>query len=237
VNRVRARKYLDYARKFVSLCTSRKTSVIAISGSTSYQTVSETDDLDFFCMTKPDYLWIFLTRSLLLSRFLHLSQRSAPRPCFSYAVDQSFAEREFTTPNDALFARDALSAIVIRGTEAYQQLLKRSAWMANYFPKLYRQRTSTPQDLIDDHSSSSPHQKFLNLLLRALAGSYILAKSAMLNRKLRKQNRLSSIFTLKLGPDHCIFESARYAHLRQMYRQFSDQTSDSHQSRMNPAVR
>ena len=229
-NRVRAWKYVDYARKFVSLCISKKTSLIAISGSTSYRTVSETDDLDLFCMTKPDYLWIFLTKSLLLSRFFHLSQRSAPRPCFSYAVDQSFAEREFTMPNDALFARDALSAIVIAGTESYKRLLKRSSWMSNYFPKLYRQRTGTPEDLFGDHSVSPPLQKFLNLLLRVLVGNYIAVKSAMLNQKLRKQDRSSSIFTLKLGSDHCIFESARYAHLRHMYRQFSDKTRQSRQS-------
>ncbi len=236
-NRDRAKNYANYARKFVSFCNGKKTTLIAISGSTSYQTVSETDDLDFFCMTKPDYLWIFLTKSLLLSRFFHLSRRDAPRICFSYAVDQSFAETEFTVPNDALFARDALSAIVIQGTESYKRLLKRSSWMSNYFPKLYQQRTNTPEDVPDEQSISSARQKFLNLLLRFLLGNYIAVKSAMLNRKLRKQDRSSSIFTLKLGPHHCIFESARYSHLRHMYRQFNDKTRENHQSRMTSPVK
>ncbi len=237
--RARAESYASYAREFASLCRGRKTTLIAISGSTSYQTVSETDDLDFFCITKPDFLWIFLTKSLLLSRFFHLSRRDAPRICFSYAVDQSFAEREFTLPNDALFARDALTTMVIRGTGSYKRLLKRSSWISQYFPRLYQQRTNTPdpEDAIEEQSASSPGWKFLNLLLRLLVGSYIGAKSAMLNRKFRKHDRSSSLFTLRIGPDHCIFESVRYSHLRFMYRQLDGRLTESRQLSLSSGTR
>src|SRR5713226_8897298 len=47
-NRDRAKNYANYARKFVSFCSGKETTLIAVSGSTSYQAVSETDDLDFF---------------------------------------------------------------------------------------------------------------------------------------------------------------------------------------------
>jgi hypothetical protein len=225
--RARGEKYANFARKFASYCMGRGTKMIAVSGSTSYHAVSETDDLDFFCVTKPESLWIFLTRSLLFSRVFRLAGRDTPRICFSYAVDQDFAEKEFASSNDPLFARDALAAIVIHGVESYKGLLKRSSWIANYFPRLYQRRTgsSDPRDVLDARSNPSPRQKFLNLLLCFLVGNYITTKSTMLNRKFRKQSRSSSLFTVRIGSDHCIFESARYSHLRTMYNKLDEKLS------------
>lgn len=217
--RVRSESYARYAREFASLCHARKTNLVAISGSTSYKTPSASDDLDIFCITKPDHLWLFMTKSLLLSRFLHVFRKDFPRICFSYAVDQSFAEKEFQLSRDALFARDALTTIVVHGQDYYKELLKKSSWISNYFPRLYQKRTGIVhlERVEREQQESSPSRIFLNTLLRVLAGNYIAFKSSMLNRKLRKQRKFSSLFSTKIGSDHCIFESVRYSQLKAMY--------------------
>lgn len=225
--RARAASYARYARGFASLCHPRETKLMAISGSTSYQTPSASDDLDIFCITEPDGLWLFLTKSLLLARLLQIFRRSEPRICFSYAVDQNFVEKEFLLPRDALFARDALTTIVIHGQEFYEELLRKSPWISNYFPRLYQQRTNVMhrEGVAGKQVGSPPRLKFLNILLHVIVGNYLAFKSAMLNRRLRKQGKFSSLFSVKIGSDHCIFESVRYSNLRAMYFKLDDKTS------------
>jgi hypothetical protein len=221
--KVRAESYARYAREFARFCTGQETKLIAISGSTSYHTSSEADDLDIFCITKPDHLWLFLTKSLLLARFLQVFSRSEPRICFSYAVDQNFVKNEFLSARDPLFARDALTTIVVHGHEFYQELLRKSSWISNYFPHLYQQRTNAMHlEVARENVASAPSRKFLNKLLQVTAGNYIVFKSALLNRKLRKQRKFSSLFSTKIGPDHCIFESTRYLKLRAMYHKLNE---------------
>ncbi len=235
--RARAESYARYAREFASFCTGPETRLVAISGSTSYHTSSEADDLDIFCVTKPDHLWLFLTKSLLLARFLQIFRRSGPRICFSYAADQNFVMNEFLPVRDPLFARDALTTIVVHGQEFYEELLKKSSWISKYFPRLYQQRTNVAHvGLARETVASATSRRFLNLLLKVLVGNYIVLKSAMLNRKLRKQGKFSSLFTARIGPDHCIFESVRYSKLRAMYLKLND-TSSLIQRRGTPSIR
>ncbi len=221
--RARAESYARYAREFASLCTGPETKLIAISGSTSYHTSSEADDLDIFCITKPDQLWLFLTKSLLLARFMQIFRRNEPRICFSYAVDQNFVMNEFLPVRDPLFARDALTTIVINGQEFYEELLRKSSWISNYFPRLYQHRTSVihREPVTIEQAASTPSRKFLNLVLLFLTGNYIRVKSLMLNRRLRRQGKTHSFFAVKIGRDHCVFESARYVRLQNMYREFA----------------
>jgi len=217
--RVRAENYTRLARKFAYLCNAQETKLLAISGSTSYKTPTASDDLDIFCVTKLDKLWLFITKSLLMARVLRILKRDFPRICFSYAADQRFAEKEFLLQEDALFARDALTTIVIHGQDYYTELLKNSSWISNYFPRLYRQRTNTNslEEVEREQGASSPSRTFLNNLLRIIVGNYIAFKSAMLNRTLRREGKFSSIFYAKIGADHCIFESIRYSKLRALY--------------------
>jgi hypothetical protein len=224
--RARAESYARYAREFASFCTGQETKLIAISGSTSYHTSAATDDLDIFCITKPDHLWLFLTKSLLLARFLQVFRRSEPRICFSYAVDQNFVMNEFLPMRDPLFARDALTTTVIHGHEFYEELLKKSSWISNYFPHLYQQRTNAVHLAPGrEKIASAPSRRFLNTLLLVLVGNYVAFKSALLNRRLRKQGKLSSLFKARIGPDHCIFESVRYSKLRDMYLKLNETSS------------
>jgi len=236
--RARAESYARYAREFASFCTGQETKLIAISGSTSYHTTSTADDLDIFCITKPDHLWLFLTKSLLLARFLQIFRRSEPRICFSYAVDQNFVMNEFLPVRDPLFARDALTTIVVHGQEFYEELLKKSSWISNYFPRLYQQRTNAVHlEPEREKVASSPSRRFLNTLLLVLVGNYIAFKSAMLNRRLRKQGKFSSLFKARIGPDHCIFESVRYSKLRDMYLKLNETSSPMQRGETLPTRR
>ena len=233
--KARAKNYARYARDFASLCNSEETKLIAISGSTSYHSPSATDDLDIFCITRSDRLWLFLTKSLLLARFLHVFRRNEPRICFSYVVDENFVEKEFLPARDALFARDALTTMVVHGREFYEELLKKSSWISSYFPHLYQRRTNAlhHERIASEKRASAPSQKFLNTLLRVLVGNYIAFKSAMLNRKLRKQRKLESLFSTKIGPDHCIFESVRYSKLKAMYLKLNETGRPSSEEQFN----
>jgi hypothetical protein len=221
--RAAAKRNTSVAREFARLCGDRKIPLIALSGSTSYQSASETDDLDFFVIARSGSLWIFLARALLLARVFRLVRGRVPRICFSYAMDQEFAERAFSTSNDALFARDALTATVLSGSESYAGLLKKSSWISNHFPRLYRRRTSEvgSDEKLETLAKSSGASKFLNNLLWIIVGRYIRAKSNLLNQKFTKSAKPSSLFAVNIGPDHCIFESVRYSNLRTVYEQLA----------------
>jgi len=216
-----AEKNIQFAKGFARLCGGRRSVLIALSGSTSYRSTSETDDLDFFCITNTSSLWIFLSKALLLARIYRFSRRYMPRACFSYVIDENFAKRAFSSSRDPLFARDALSAIVLAGNTSYTDLLKKSAWISNHFPKLYLQRIQTKEltGEPENRESASPFARSLNHLLRIVVGSYIAAKSKLLNRKFRSSGKPGSLFAVRIGLDHCIFESARYSKLRMLYDQ------------------
>ena len=217
--RARARKYIVFAREFLSYCTGKAARLLSISGSTSYLSPSPGDDLDFFAIAEQDSLWIFLAKSLLLARAYRYLHPDSPRICFSYAIDEAFAEKHFAAPRDPLSARDALKAIVVQGPDFYTRLLRKNTWISDYYPKLYQQKTKNAEldPAQKERSSTSTSRKFLNLFLFYTVGKYIRVKSALLNRALRTRGETASAFNVKIGRDHLVFESARYTSLRRMY--------------------
>ena len=218
--RVRAEEYVRSAKAFFAWNKDSSSRLVAISGSTSYLSPRPNDDLDFFIVSEKGKLWIQLFKSLLLARTFRLFHRSSPRICFSYVADEAFAEKEFAT-EDPLLARDALNVLLLQGEEYYQRLVQRNKWISDYFPKLYKLRTESRQ--IDTERpriiKSSLGGRSLNLLLFFCVGHYIRIKSYLLNRRFLRSGQTRSLFTVKSGLDHCIFESVHYSRLRQMYNQ------------------
>jgi len=100
-----ARINLAHAANFARLLHSNTFEVAAVSGSTSYGSASHSRDLDFFCISRTGHMWISLTKGLLLARAYRTVNRGAPDICFSYIMDESFAESTFESRRDALFAR------------------------------------------------------------------------------------------------------------------------------------
>ncbi len=218
----RARTNIYFARRFAAALSTENPKVLSISGSTSYQSVSRRDDVDFFCITSEGTMWISLTKSLLLARVFRLSLNECPWICLSYVMDENYAASEFTSPQDGLFARDALAAIVLRGADFYEGLLEKCSWMREYFPKLYQLRVR-PGQMNTVHlnvkKSTSSVDQIGNLFLYFTVGTYIRLKSYLLNRKLSKSKDRSGPFILRIGKDHCIYESLSYLRLRRMYSQ------------------
>jgi len=231
--RTRAERYIEYAREFSFLSGKTWIRVLAVAGSTSYKATSANDDIDIFCVTERDSLWIYLTKALLLARVFRLVRSGSPRFCFSCVLDEDYAKRLFASPNDALFARDALTAQVLRGSLFYDGLLQRGQWLSDYFPKLHGLRTAQHVGTFEETNVTRPTlaRKALNHFLFLTVGNYVKLKSILLNRRLRRTGRLDSLFGLISSPDHCIFESQSYRKLRRIYSEFKPYSAESESSK------
>ena len=217
VSRLRAMSNLMQAESVLPLLKSSEVLLLGISGSTSYKSASKSDDIDFFCVTKKGTLWIYLTRALILSRALRHLRKDAPDICLSCTMDAERADESFASSNDPLVARDALSMIIAVGRDFYRHLLRRGSWISEYYPKLYASRLG--QEPSADGPTTGPPiaKRVLNGFLYRAVGTYIRAKSRVHNGRLARQGRYDSIFTLLIGEDQCVYESARYSKMRGMY--------------------
>ncbi len=226
--RARAERYIEYAREFSFLSGKKWIRVLSVAGSASYKATSQNDDIDIFCVTEKDSLWIYLTKALLLARIFKLVRPGSPRFCFSCVLDEDYARRLFASPNDALFARDALTAQVLRGSLFYDGLLGRGQWLSDYFPKLHGLRRAQHIGTFEDTNVTRPTvaRKALNYFLFLTVGYYVRLKSILLNHKLKRTGRLDSVFRVISSPDHCIFESQSYQELRRIYSQFKPHSAE-----------
>lgn len=214
---------LQQARRFTSLIRSPSVRLIAVSGSTSYDAAHQDDDVDFFCVTRKNEMWFFMVKTLLLARINRLGHRDEPSVCLSCVMDDGRAIAEFNEAKDPLFARDALTAKPLHGLEYFQGLLTRATWMKNFYPKLYLSKMNGKRiNSMNNDSGSSAIKRILNSYLFHVVGRYIRLKSNLLNRRLAKEGKTSSIFAVRMGEDHCIYESVRYRQLRETYSKFPD---------------
>jgi hypothetical protein len=191
--------------------------IVAVSGSTSYNAASPKDDVDLFCVTRPQRMWIFLAKGLLLIRASRVFRRPSVPIDMSCLMDEDYATSVFARDGGALFARDALVAEVVLGNDQYSSLLKSAPWMKRYFPKLYKIRSEPTGTKKIAESEASSWEKCVNLFLFATLGSYIRAKAIFHNNVLAKEGKNLSAFRARLGPDHLIYESTKYERLREIY--------------------
>ena len=213
----RATSNIAFAKKFVSFLRDENLRLVCISGSTSYLSVSKEDDLDFFLVTRRNYMWTSFAKSLLLARAFRVLEPSAPWLCLSYVADEDYIASQFSKPQDALFARDAISATVIRGENFFSNLLQLGSWMTSYFPKMYNLRVHREKRIAIRNDPPSLVERISNLFLFYTLGPYIRIKSNLLNRKFLNQGKKDSVFKVKMGKDHCIYESFAYIELKKMY--------------------
>lgn len=219
----RAMRYIQLGEKFSSYFASdHNVRMMAVSGSTSYYTAAENDDLDFFCITRDDRLWIFVSKALLIARVFRMRNSSSPVLCFSYILGVSRATNIFSTQRTSLFARDAMSAIVLRGDEYYQRLLRSSDWIGDIYPAKYEKISlgnsgEQLEESADQERSSSAWIRILNLFLYATVGNYIRLKSYFLNRKYLKSRNGNRLFKARIDIDRQVFESSEYIELGRKY--------------------
>jgi hypothetical protein len=213
-NRARARVNISAARELARICADDRVRLLAVSGGNSYKSARDGDDIDFFCVTTENSLWPFMLKSLLIARLYQLTRRSAPF-CFSYVMDEDRALREFAETGDGLFARDALAAEVLVGRGFYRSLLLEATWMQSFFPRMYHRGLSATEGGRDRQGKRG--SRTLNAFLYYTVGGYVRMKAYLLNRKYRSRGNVASVFRVRIGTDHCVYESNRYQRLRTMY--------------------
>jgi hypothetical protein len=227
----RALSYIEYGRRFSThFAFDKSVKLLSISGSTSYYSSAEHDDLDFFCITFDDNVWIFITKALLLARVFRLSNPDSPPLCFSYVLGESRASKIFATQRTGLMARDALSAIPLIGSEFYHDLLIRNSWVSKYFPVKYKRMLSSTNSTHERTftRSVSPRAvrrgpallRVLNMVLFVAVGNYISLKAFLLNRKFAKSDKTRKIFKTQVELDRHLFESLRYLELNRKYAKY-----------------
>lgn len=208
---------IKVARWLSKALGSRQALTIAVSGSTSYKAASPRDDLDLFCVTRPHTMWLFLAKALLLARASRLLGWSNAPICVSCLMDEGYATSLFAEDGGALLARDALVAEVVLGHDQYASLLDSAPWMKRYFPKLYSGRSTPSSKQANSRTKSSGWNRCVNLFLFITLGSYIRAKARFHNHVLAIEGKSMSLFHVRVGPDHLIYESAKYIRLKEIY--------------------
>ncbi|HTW39355.1 MAG TPA: hypothetical protein VMF04_00610 [Thermoplasmata archaeon] len=115
----------------------------AITGSAAYAAPEAGDDLDFFLVTRTGTMWLCLLRATLAVRLRYRPTDSdeRPRPCFNFVLDETTAPLEFRSRRGFLFAREALTAQVLRGDDYYRSLLAAAPWLGEEIPRLYPDRS------------------------------------------------------------------------------------------------
>jgi hypothetical protein len=205
----------------------KEATIVAVSGSTSYNAASPRDDVDLFCVTRPQRMWLFLAKALLLTRASRIFRRPNVPIDMSCLMDEDYATTVFAQDGGALFARDALVAEVVSGQSQYASLLEFAPWMKRYFPKLYERRRAPTGTKKNAKSKSSGWENCLNLFLFTTLGSYIRAKAIFHNYVLAREGKELSAFRARVGPDHLIYESAKYERLREIYEDISPMPKES----------
>lgn len=213
--RERALANVEAARKFARMLSSEAV-FVAVAGTNSYLSAAEGDDIDFYCITETDEMWRFLLRSLLLSRLYSLARRPEQPFCFSFVLDRRQAMEELSRPKDALFARDTLTAKVIRGADAMCPILSRATWMRDYFPSMYDHKLKE-MCRAGSRTRSRGGSSVVNHWLYFTVGWYVSLRAWALNRRLAKEGRSEANFRTRIGPRQLEYVSRRYVELGKMY--------------------
>lgn len=214
--RNRAMANVEAGRTFARLL-SKGAVFTGVAGTNSYLSAAEHDDIDFYCITKTDGMWVFMLKALILSRIFALTRRNEPAFDFSFVLDERQANEELSRPQGALYARDTLTAMVISGGSAYHAILEHASWIRSYFPKVYARRLKEMGGAGGQAPPAKKGSKVLNMFLFRTLGSYVSLRAWVLNRKLASQGNFGSVFQTKIGPGQLEYTSRRYVELGKMY--------------------
>jgi hypothetical protein len=190
-----------------------------VTGSTAYGTPKPDDDCDLFLITRHGTLWLVLAFVYLRLRLSEGSYRRDGPPvwCLNFVLDEEAAALEFQQPRGFLFAREALSAIPLVGEDSYSALLARASWLEQEAPRLYA-RWSVPRKVGNDTRGSSRPVRFLNAIAFLGVATYLQCVGLYRNWRLRREGRLSDLFTTTTHPNRLSINSAKFEELGKLYR-------------------
>lgn len=213
------------AETFIRELRRRKPCVelMAICGSVAYGSAKDSDDIDLFILSKENRMWFTFFKSLLLARVFNLKAIvSGARAdfCLSYMQDKKNFEEEITKHKNPLFAREFLSLHVVDGMSCYLELLEKTRWMSDVFPRLYASRKfNHSKDGIcgKDFRQRLQAHNALNLFIYASLGGFLRLKALLRNLKFRKQGKMKDVFEANITMGSCVYTSKRYRELENLY--------------------
>ena len=197
--------------------------LMAVCGSVAYGSAKCSDDIDLFILTEENRMWLTFFKALLLARIFNIKAAiNGERTdfCLSYIQDKKSFEEEIIRRRNPLFAREFLSLYIIDGMNCYLELLERTSWMSDIFPKLYTLR------MFDHIKNEGCGAKFrqrlqagdsLNLFVYVLLGGFLRLKALLRNLRFRKQRKMKDVFEAKITQGSCVYTSKRYRELENLY--------------------
>ncbi len=196
--------------------------VVAVTGSVAYRSPRVGDDLDLLVVVKRGSLGLFLLWSYLSLRVERLRRGGAPPPppvCMNLVLDVSQAERLFSAPLGLLIAREALTAVVVKGPEEYQSLLRKAGWMRELLPRLYRRvvEERTPRKSARPAPRAPLPVQVVSALVFLPLGAYLHLVGLWRNHYLRAQRGEEGTFRTLITPGRLQITSAAFDRLRETY--------------------
>ena len=220
-----AKKYQEIAGVFACelLKRSQYVEMMAICGSVAYGSAKNSDDIDFFIVTKENRMWFTFLKALLLARALKTKtvvNHGKADFCLSYIQDKDNFEKELMSQKKALFAREFLSLRVLTGDNYYVSLLERTQWVHDLFPVLtiaIQNKQTHNKKVQNANWQQSKILDALNLSFFATLGSFLRLKAFLRNLKYRKQHKMKDIFEASITKGSCVYTSERYQELEKKY--------------------
>ncbi len=193
---------------------------IGVTGSTAYGEPQEDDDLDLMLITREGSLWIVLALAYLAVRFRPPSGEARPAPgriCLNFVRESGAARREFATPQDFLFAREALAARMVWGEEYYAELLAGAPWIGRELPKLYEgRRTASAAPSGRDVRAPWPI-RLANAVVFPILAAYLQAQGLRRNARLRRRGEIELRYRTETRLDRLTYASERFERTRAAY--------------------
>jgi hypothetical protein len=211
----------SFTDRFAALCPWIR--FVGISGSTAYAAAKPSDDIDLFIVTRRNRVWITLLVGMTAARIHRMKDPTRPVLCLNRILEEDVCRDEFRKPQDALFAREALSLRVLEGFTFYRELVESAPWMKRIFPELYRKAT-----VVDAGRSQVARRdrgrlwSFANVAAFTVLAAYLPIVGLWRNRRLVRQGNLTARYRTIIERGFFAYESRKYENLRQTYREVFD---------------
>jgi hypothetical protein len=192
---------------------------LLVTGSTAYGTPVPEDDCDLFAITRRGTLWLVLAYVFLRLRVRSWqgTRSGPPTWCLNLVLDETAAEGEFASPRGFLFAREALTAVPLRGAEEYGTLVVRSPWMEQEAPQLFEQ-WKFPYRPVSAPRSIPLAVRITNAALYPFLAAYLQAESLYRNWRLRRTGRSAEAFVTTTLLHRLSVQSSKFDELGRVYR-------------------
>lgn len=214
VNRRRAAGMrLSEGTAFLERLKSRSPELLlaGITGSVSYGSSADADDIDILLIARNGTLWKVLKKALREARDMRRRKPAMPTLCLSYCMEEKAFRREMLNHRTRLFARDFLRLKPVAGKGEYGRMLAECFWMKQFYPGAFGARMRECKECADDGPSATGSR--WNLLNYMAVGNYLRLAAAVRNARFRRDGAHHMLFRAIILPDRCIYESNKWKQL------------------------